>query len=109
MILLRYLCSDPHERGHSRTAVEYPDLDLLVIRDEAGGRYTHKDGSHIQSDSRPPPGAPLGAPDWRKSLIRSSTAERSRAIKRRSCYALAEGHAYVAGLERCDRLQRLND
>jgi uncharacterized cupin superfamily protein len=27
-----------HER------VEYPDVDLLVIRDEKGGRYTHKDG-----------------------------------------------------------------
>jgi uncharacterized cupin superfamily protein len=27
-----------HERA------EYPDVDLLVIRDEAGARYTHKDG-----------------------------------------------------------------
>ena len=27
-----------HERG------EYPDVDLLVIRDEKGARYTHKDG-----------------------------------------------------------------
>jgi uncharacterized cupin superfamily protein len=27
-----------HER------VEYPDVDLLVIRDEKGARYTHKDG-----------------------------------------------------------------
>ena len=26
-----------HERA------EYPDVDLLVIRDEAGGRYTHRD------------------------------------------------------------------
>jgi uncharacterized cupin superfamily protein len=23
---------------------EYPDVDLIVIRDEKGGRYTHKDG-----------------------------------------------------------------
>src|SRR6202162_1053546 len=28
-----------HERA------EYPDVDLLVIRDEKGARYTHKDGS----------------------------------------------------------------
>src|SRR6516162_8015225 len=27
-----------HERA------EYPDVDLLVIRDGAGGRYTHRDG-----------------------------------------------------------------
>jgi uncharacterized cupin superfamily protein len=27
-----------HERA------EYPDVDLLVIRDEAGGRYMHRDG-----------------------------------------------------------------
>src|SRR6516162_6248522 len=27
-----------HERA------EYPDVDLLVIRDEAGGHYTHRDG-----------------------------------------------------------------
>ena len=27
-----------HERA------EYPDVDLLVIRDEKGARYTHKDG-----------------------------------------------------------------
>jgi uncharacterized cupin superfamily protein len=27
-----------HERA------EYPDVDLLVIRDDAGARYTHKDG-----------------------------------------------------------------
>jgi uncharacterized cupin superfamily protein len=27
-----------HERA------EYPDVDLLVIRDDQGGRYTHKDG-----------------------------------------------------------------
>ena len=27
-----------HER------VEYPDVDLLVVRDDAGGRYTHKNG-----------------------------------------------------------------
>ena len=27
-----------HERA------EYPDVDMLVIRDEAGARYTHKDG-----------------------------------------------------------------
>ncbi len=27
-----------HERG------EYPDIDLLVIRDDNGARYTHKDG-----------------------------------------------------------------
>jgi uncharacterized cupin superfamily protein len=28
-----------HERA------EYPDVDLLVVRDEKGARYTHKDGS----------------------------------------------------------------
>src|SRR5208282_3231216 len=28
-----------HERA------EYPDVDLLVIRNEAGARYTHKDGT----------------------------------------------------------------
>ncbi|HKM87484.1 MAG TPA: cupin domain-containing protein [Xanthobacteraceae bacterium] len=28
-----------HERA------EYPDVDLLVIRDEKGARYTHKDGT----------------------------------------------------------------
>jgi uncharacterized cupin superfamily protein len=28
-----------HER------VEYPEADLLVVRDDKGGRYTHKDGS----------------------------------------------------------------
>jgi uncharacterized cupin superfamily protein len=28
-----------HERA------EYPDVDLLVIRDEKGGRYTHKNGA----------------------------------------------------------------
>jgi uncharacterized cupin superfamily protein len=27
-----------HERG------DYPDVDLVVVRDETGGRYTHKDG-----------------------------------------------------------------
>jgi uncharacterized cupin superfamily protein len=27
-----------HERA------EYPDVDLVVVRDETGGRYTHKDG-----------------------------------------------------------------
>ena len=27
-----------HERA------EYPDVDLLVVRDDAGARYTHKDG-----------------------------------------------------------------
>jgi uncharacterized cupin superfamily protein len=26
--------------------VEYPDVDLLVIRDEQGTRYTHKNGDH---------------------------------------------------------------
>jgi uncharacterized cupin superfamily protein len=27
-----------------RERAEYPDVDMLVIRDEAGARYTHKDG-----------------------------------------------------------------
>jgi uncharacterized cupin superfamily protein len=27
-----------------RERAEYPDVDLRVIRDEAGGRYTHKNG-----------------------------------------------------------------
>jgi uncharacterized cupin superfamily protein len=28
----------------TRERAEYPDVDLRVIRDETGGRYTHKDG-----------------------------------------------------------------
>ena len=31
-------------RARSIERAEYPDVDLLVIRDENGARYTHKDG-----------------------------------------------------------------
>ena len=37
-VLLEIGTRSKHERG------EYPDVDLRVIRDDAGGRYTHKDG-----------------------------------------------------------------
>ncbi len=37
-VLLEIGTRSKHERA------EYPDVDLRVIRDDTGGRYTHKDG-----------------------------------------------------------------
>jgi uncharacterized cupin superfamily protein len=38
VLLLEIGSRSKHERA------EYPDIDLLVIRDDKGARYTHKNG-----------------------------------------------------------------